>query len=145
MTTADEVLQRFDALHRIPVEVYTNTELYHRELKVFFYGRHWCYVGLEAEVPSAGDFKTTYVGERGVIMTRDADGGIHVIENRCQHKGVRLMQASFGNAKRLVCPYHQWCYKLNGALIGVPYRAGIQGSGGYPADFVLKRTRTRAS
>jgi salicylate 5-hydroxylase large subunit len=138
VTTADEVLQRFDALHRIPVEVYTNTELYHRELKVFFYGRHWCYVGLEAEVPSAGDFKTTYVGERGVIMTRDADGGIHVIENRCQHKGVRLMQASFGNAKRLVCPYHQWCYKLNGALIGVPYRAGIQGSGGYPADFVLK-------
>jgi salicylate 5-hydroxylase large subunit len=138
VTTADEVIQRFDELHRIPVEVYTNAELYHRELDIFFYGRHWCYVGLEAEVPSAGDFKTTFIGERGVIMTRDVDGGIHVIENRCQHKGLRFVQAPYGNAKRLVCPYHQWCYKLNGALIGVPYRGGVQGQGGYPADFVLK-------
>src|SRR5215831_19925052 len=136
--TADEVLQKFDAPHRIPVEVYTDAELYQRELSTFFYGRHWCYVGLEAEVPKTGDFKTTFVGERGVIMTRDADGAINVLENRCQHKGVRLLQAPFGNVKRLVCPYHQWCYKTNGTLIGVPYRAGVQGQGGYPPDFVLK-------
>jgi salicylate 5-hydroxylase large subunit len=127
--------------HRIPVALYTDPAIYQRELEVFFYGPHWSYVGLEVEIPNAADFKTTFIGERGVIMARDTTGEIHVLENRCQHKGIRLLQAPFGNvgtAKRIVCPYHQWCYKLNGTLLGVPYRAGVQGQGGYPKEFSLK-------
>jgi salicylate 5-hydroxylase large subunit len=127
--------------HRIPVSIYTDSGIYQRELDRFFYGPHWSYVGLEVEIPNVGDFKTTFIGERGVIVTRDVSGEIHVLENRCQHKGIRLLQAPFGHvgaAKRIVCPYHQWCYKLNGALIGVPYRSGVQGQGGYPAEFSLK-------
>jgi hypothetical protein len=58
---------------RIPFLTYTSDELYKRELERFFYKNHWCYVGLEAEVPNAGDFKRTVVGERSVIMTRDAE------------------------------------------------------------------------
>jgi len=129
------------ATHRIPVSLYTDAGVYQRELDKVFYGPHWSYVGLEVEIPNVGDFKTTFIGERGVIVTRDSSGEIHVLENRCQHKGIRLVQAPFGNvggAKRIVCPYHQWCYKLNGALIGVPYRSGVQGQGGYPAEFSLK-------
>jgi len=129
------------ATHRIPVSLYTDAGVYQRELGKVFYGPHWSYVGLEVEIPNVGDFKTTFIGERGVIVTRDSSGEIHVLENRCQHKGIRLVQAPFGNvggAKRIVCPYHQWCYKLNGALIGVPYRSGVQGQGGYPAEFSLK-------
>ena len=127
--------------HRIPVALYTDPAIYQRELEVFFYGPHWSYVGLEVEIPNPADFKTTFIGERGVIMARDTTGEIHVLENRCQHKGIRLLQAPFGNvgtAKRIVCPYHQWCYKLNGTLLGVPYRAGVQGQGGYPKEFSLK-------
>jgi salicylate 5-hydroxylase large subunit len=127
--------------HRIPTSLYTDPAVYARELERIFYGRHWCYVALEAEVPSPGDFKTTFIGERSVIVTRDPHGEIHVLENRCRHKGIRLVQASFGNvgeSRRIVCPYHQWCYKLNGSLTGVPYRRGVQGHGGYPSDFSLK-------
>jgi salicylate 5-hydroxylase large subunit len=127
--------------HRIPVSIYTDPRIYQRELDIFFYGPHWNYVGLDVEIPNAGDFKTTFIGERGVIVTRDAGGEIHVLENRCRHKGIRLLQVPFGNVgagKRLVCPYHQWCYKLNGALVGVPYRSGVQGQGGYPVEFSLK-------
>jgi len=134
-------LKSWTNLHRIPVAIYTDPAVYQRELDVFFYGAHWSYVGLEVEIPNVGDFKTTFVGERGVIMTRDATGEIHVLENRCQHKGIRLLQAPFGNvgaSRRIVCPYHQWCYKLNGTLLGVPYRGGVQGLGGYPAKFSLK-------
>jgi salicylate 5-hydroxylase large subunit len=129
------------AAHRIPVGVYTDGEIYRAELDRLFYRRHWCYVGLEAEVPNAGDFKTTFIGERGVILTRDPSGEIRVLENRCQHKGMRLVQAASGNfgpAKRIVCSYHQWCYKLDGGLVGVPYRSGVNGQGGYPQDFALK-------
>lgn len=129
------------APHNIPVGIYTDPEHYQTELERLFYRQHWCYVGLEAEVPNVGDFKTTFIGERGVIMTRDPSGEIRVLENRCQHKGMRLLQAPFGNvgaAKRIVCAYHQWCYKLDGGLVGVPYRSGVNGQGGYPESFVLK-------
>jgi salicylate 5-hydroxylase large subunit len=36
-----------------------------------------------------------------------------------------------------MCPYHQWVYDLRGNLQGVPFRRGVKGKGGMPADFVL--------
>ena len=37
---------------RIPFAVYTDESLHRKELERFFYQGHWCYVGLEAEVPN---------------------------------------------------------------------------------------------
>jgi salicylate 5-hydroxylase large subunit len=130
---------------RIPYSVYTDAQLHQRELEVLFYGKHWSYVGLECEVPNAGDFRTTSVGERAVIMVRDPDGGINVVENHCAHRGVKFCQKSHGNAKDFVCPYHQWAYDLKGNLLGLPFRRGvkvmIEGKpridGGMPSDFNL--------
>ena len=128
-----------ESTHRIPFLAYTSEEIYRRELERFFYKAHWCYVGLEAEVPNAGDFKRTVVGERSVIMTRDAEGGIHVVENVCAHRGMRFCRERHGNRKEFVCPYHQWSYTLKGELQGVPFRRGVkqdgQVHGGMPADF----------
>jgi salicylate 5-hydroxylase large subunit len=39
-------------------------KFYQEELSRFFYKNHWCYVGLEAEIPLPGDFKRTVIGER---------------------------------------------------------------------------------
>src|SRR3546814_13644593 len=44
-----------------------------------------------------------------------------------------------GNVPHLECVYHQWAYELNGDLMGVPFRRGIKGKGGMPADFDLKQ------
>ena len=38
-----------------------------------------------------GDFKRTVIGERSVIMVRDADGAINVVENVCAHRGMQLL------------------------------------------------------
>lgn len=130
----------------MPYVVYTDEALYRRELERLFYRGHWCYVGLAAEVPAHGDYKRTFVGEREVIMVRDADGAINVIENRCAHRGVVFCQNNFGNAKDFVCPYHQWNYDLKGNLIGLPFRRGVKVrdengvriNGGMPADFRLE-------
>jgi salicylate 5-hydroxylase large subunit len=128
-----------DGTHRIPFLAYTSDLIYKRELERFFYKGHWCYVGLEAEIPKAGDFKRTSIGERSVIMVRDADGGINVIENVCAHRGMRFCRARHGNRKEFVCPYHQWTYTLRGDLQGLPFRRGVkqdgQVHGGMPADF----------
>ena len=135
---------------RIPFWVYTDAQLYNQELDKIFYGAHWCYVGLQVEIPNTGDYKLSHVGERQVLMVRDRvaprdrllDSGIRVVENRCAHRGVRFCQTSHGNARSFVCPYHQWTYKLNGDLAGLPFKDGVKDGdavhGGMPEGFDIK-------
>ena len=127
---------------RVPGWVYTDPEVYRQELERFFYQGHWCYVGLECEVPEPGDYKRTVVGERSVIVVRDTDGAVRVVENRCAHRGVAFCRERHGRVKQFVCPYHQWNYNLKGDLIGLPFRRGVkqdgQVQGGMPADFKLQ-------
>ena len=128
-----------DGSSRIPFWAYTDEALYRKELERFFYQGHWCYVGLEAEIPNPGDFRRTVVGERSVIMVRDADGGINVVENVCAHRGMQFCRKRHGNQAEFVCPYHQWNYSLKGDLQGVPFRRGVKQDGrvqgGMPKEF----------
>ena len=127
---------------RIPFWAYTDGDIYKKELDRLFYRGHWCYIGLEAEVPNPGDFKRTVIGERSVVMTRDMDGDIHVVENVCAHRGMQFCRERHGNKKELVCPYHQWNYSLKGDLQGVPFRRGVKQdgkvNGGMPKEFKIE-------
>jgi salicylate 5-hydroxylase large subunit len=124
---------------RVPFWAYTREDLYKKELDRLFYSGHWCYVGLEAEIPNTGDFKRTVIGERSVIMVRDPEGGVNVIENVCAHRGMRFCRERNGHAKDFFCPYHQWNYSLKGDLQGVPFLRGVKQegkvNGGMPKDF----------
>jgi salicylate 5-hydroxylase large subunit len=124
---------------RVPFWTYTSEDIYKRELERFFYSGHWCYIGLEAEVAKPGDFRRSAIGERSVIMVRDQDGSINVVENACAHRGVRFCRRNSGTVKDFTCPYHQWNYDLKGNLVGVPFRRGVRQdgkiNGGMPADF----------
>ena len=128
-----------DGTSRIPFWAYTREDLYKKELDRLFYAGHWCYVGLEAEIPNAGDFRRTVVGERSVIMVRDPDGSVNVVENVCAHRGMRFCRERNGQAKDFLCPYHQWNYSLKGDLQGVPFIRGVKQegkvNGGMPKDF----------
>jgi salicylate 5-hydroxylase large subunit len=129
-------------LSEIPGSIYTDDAIYQRELERLFYSGHWCYVGLDCEIPNAGDFKRTVVGERSVIMVRDKSGDINVIENRCAHRGVAFCRERTGNATSFTCPYHQWNYNLQGDLQGLPFRRGVRQDGvvqgGMPPEFKLE-------
>ena len=126
---------------RAPGWVYTDPEVYREELERFFYRGHWCYVGLACEVPDPGDFRRSAVGERSVIMVRDKEGAIRVVENRCAHRGVAFCRERHGHVDGFTCPYHQWNYNLKGELVGLPFRRGVKAEGGVqggmPADFKL--------
>jgi len=128
---------------RVPFWVYSDPDIYQAELQKIWYGPHWLYVGLECEIPDIGDFKTTTLGERPVVMVRSGEGEISVVENRCRHRGMKFCQDRFGHAKELLCPYHQWNYSLQGDLIGVPFRRGVRKQGGMPADFDPKLNNLR--
>ncbi len=127
-----------EGVSRIPNWLYTDPEVYAREQARIFGGRSWCYVGLAVEVPEPGDFKRSFVGERPVVLLRDDEGILRVLENRCAHRGLQLCRSPHGNARELVCPYHQWTYDLKGRLVGVPFRRGVRGQGGMPPEFRLE-------
>jgi len=120
---------------RVPYYLYHDPEAYQREQEWIFRGPTWNFLGLEAEVPNPGDFRTTYVGDTPVIVNRDANGVIHALVNRCAHRGAMVRREMSGNAGEHTCIYHQWCYGLDGKLNSIPFRRGIRGQGGLDPSF----------
>jgi anthranilate 1,2-dioxygenase large subunit len=125
---------------RIPTWIYSDEEIFRRELEVFHYGRCWNYVGLECEIPDAGSFKRNWIGPRSLLATRDENGDVHVVENRCMHRGSQLTWKECGrfDDKLLICPYHHWTYDLTGNLRSMPFFHGAKGLPGMPASFDMK-------
>jgi phenylpropionate dioxygenase-like ring-hydroxylating dioxygenase large terminal subunit len=120
---------------RAPYWAYTDPDIYIQEQARIFRGPVWNYVGLEAEVPNPGDYKTTFIGDTPVVMTRAEDGSLHAVVNRCAHRGNMVCREPFGSAKRLYCVYHAWSFTLEGDLSNAAFSQGLRGEGGLPKDF----------
>jgi phenylpropionate dioxygenase-like ring-hydroxylating dioxygenase large terminal subunit len=124
-----------DGLTRVPYAVYGDEDVYARERERLFQGPTWNVLGLECEVPEPGDYKTTFLGDIPVVLTRDRDGVLKGFENRCAHRGSLLCLERFGNAKAFTCVYHAWSYNHDGELIAVAFQNGVNGEGGMPEHF----------
>src|SRR5579885_2373914 len=120
---------------RIPYWLYRDRAVYELEQQRIFKGPLWLYVGLEAEIPKPGDLRTAWLGDTPVIFDRDAQGKVHVVVNRCAHRGALVRREVRGNAAEHICIYHRWCYGLDGGLLGLPFRRGLKGQGGMPPEF----------
>ena len=115
--------------HQVHRSLYLDARLFALEMQLVW-ARSWLFVGHASQVPQPGDFITTQLGAQPVLMLRQADGGIHVLHNRCAHKGSLLTAAPSGNTGRMLrCPYHGWSYQLDGRLLATPLREGYAGTG----------------
>lgn len=123
---------------RVPYAYFTSPEIYALEQERIFRGPTWSFLGLEVEIPNPGDFKSTFIGDTPVVMTRAEDGEIVSWVNKCAHRGAILCRQPKGNALSHTCVYHQWNYGTNGDLQGVPFRRGQKTMAGMPKDFDLK-------
>ncbi|CAJ5407309.1 aromatic-ring-hydroxylating dioxygenase, alpha subunit [Burkholderia pseudomallei] len=120
---------------RVPYKVFSSQAVYEREQERIFRGPTWSFVALEAEIPKPGDFKSTFVGDTPVVVTRGEDGALAAWVNRCAHRGAQVCRKARGNASSHTCVYHQWSFDSRGDLLGVPFRRGQKGMAGMPADF----------
>jgi phenylpropionate dioxygenase-like ring-hydroxylating dioxygenase large terminal subunit len=125
-------------LTRVPFWTYKDPAVLTREQKLLFEGPVWNYLCLETEIPNAGDWRATYVGEMPVVVARDHDGGIVSFENRCAHRGALICLDDGGNAREFQCVYHAWRYDLRGNLRSIAFQRGVNGKGGMPADFRME-------
>ena len=123
---------------RVPYRVFSDPDIYKAELDRVFLGPTWQFLVLAEELPNPGDYKTTFLGETPVIVTRGEDGEIHAMVNRCAHRGNLVCLKRQGNESLLTCVYHSWSYDLAGNLKSVAFRRGIGGKGGMPDSFRLE-------
>ena len=119
-------LIRDDQVHR---DVYTDSEIFQLEMR-HVWARAWVYVGHESQIARPGDYVTVDLAGQPVILIRHADGTVHVLHNRCAHKGARLLTQACGNTGRFMrCPYHAWTYRTDGSLLGIPLKASYDNTG----------------
>lgn len=95
---------------------YTDPDFFRIDMETIWY-RDWLFAGHDCEVAKPGAFFTLQVGDHPVIVVRGRDGQIRAFHNSCRHRGSRVCAAERGTSARLVCPYHQWTYDLDGALV----------------------------
>lgn len=109
-----------DRVHRL---LYTSPDLFAAEMQRIF-ERTWVFVAHQSEVAQPGDYKTTVIGRQPVILSRHTDGRLHVLMNRCMHRGAVVCHAERGNSSVFRCMYHGWMYDTRGDLVGVPFPGG---------------------
>ena len=102
----------------LPNWCYTSPEFYRRELERIF-RKVWNYVGHASQIPRPGDYFTVEIAGAPIVVIRGDDGEIRAFHNSCRHRGTRIAWDE-GNCKALTCPYHNWTYARDGALIATP-------------------------
>ncbi|WP_162186109.1 aromatic ring-hydroxylating oxygenase subunit alpha [Amycolatopsis jejuensis] len=104
---------------RIHSEIFRSPAIYEAELRDIF-DRTWVYLGHESQVANPGDYLTTTIGRKPIVLVRDEDGQVRAFFNRCRHRGSTVCRQGQGNAHYFRCPYHGWTYSNQGDLVGVP-------------------------
>ena len=126
---ASEQLERI-----LPTAWYRSPDIFQIEKERIFC-REWFAVCREEELPGAGDSQVLDVLGESTLLVRNREGRLRAFYNVCRHRGTRLcraadekvaagrvaLQGGITAGRMIVCPYHQWSYDLNGALIAAPH------------------------
>ena len=127
-----ELIDRYDpdsplSLARtIPAGWYTDPRMPVLENRTAF-SRSWQMVGRASQVREPGEYFTAVVGAEPVVVVRGADRVLRGFFNVCRHHAAAVLTQVAGCVRALRCPYHGWTYTLEGALLGTPEWAGVDG------------------
>ncbi len=100
--------------HTLPARTYYDPDIYQREKDAIFH-RSWWLAGHKSRLGAPGSYVTTRIHEQNVFVIRGRDEKLRAFYNVCQHRGHELL-AGDGKAALITCPYHAWCYGLDGKL-----------------------------
>ncbi len=100
----------------LPRPLYHDELLYRAEMESIWRSG-WLFAGHSCQIPNPGDYFLYDIDGDSVIVIRDQKGEVQVLYNVCRHRGSLICEATEGNLKRFICPYHQWTYDLDGKLL----------------------------
>ncbi|RUR31240.1 aromatic ring-hydroxylating oxygenase subunit alpha [Vreelandella nanhaiensis] len=111
-----DMLQSRERGFSLPQPFYNDARLFALDMQEVF-EKEWLFAGMACEIPAKGNFMTLEVGDNPIVIVRGGEGQIHAFYNVCRHRGSRLCTKDKGKVAKLVCPYHQWTYELDGRLL----------------------------
>ncbi|EAR51376.1 putative aromatic-ring hydroxylating dioxygenase, alpha-subunit [Oceanicola granulosus HTCC2516] len=138
MTALTELLARRAPGHSLERPFYTDPDIYRADLAAIHY-RDWLFALPACQLAKPGAYARLQIGAYNVILVKGADGEIRAFHNSCRHRGSVLCKDAAGQVAKLVCPYHQWTYELDGRLIW----ARDMGPDFDPAAWSLKPVHSR--
>ena len=124
--------------HALPGAFYTAPDIYALDLQAIWQ-REWIFVGAECEITRPGEFLTVTIGPSPILVLRGRGGEVRAFYNTCRHRGFKLCDAPRGRVPAVVCPYHRWTYRLDGALAAAKH----MGPGFDPAEHALVPVHVR--
>ena len=96
-------------------------KIYARETERIF-SRSWICVARVEQLDSASQMLPIEVEGHKLFLVCGEDGQIRAFRNFCRHRGSQLVtEENCSQLKsRIQCPYHQWTYARDGALVAAP-------------------------
>ncbi len=113
-----------EAVLQVPASLYADPVQWEKEMQDIFL-RMPLLTALSCDLPAPGDFVSYTLAGRPLLLVRGDDGTVRTFLNVCRHRGARLADATRGQTRRFVCPYHAWSYGLDGHLLGMPDRDSV--------------------
>jgi Rieske 2Fe-2S family protein len=123
----------------LPSSWYRSAEIFRAEKERIF-SREWIGVCREEELPNPGDHLVVDALGESVLLVRNREGALRAFYNVCRHRGSRLcrtpaetealrvaLPGGITAGRLIVCPYHQWSYDFNGALVAAPHLSAAAG------------------
>lgn len=117
------VLQPVSKATGLPNEHYIDQQTFDQERDAIFFA-NWTALAFGKDVPEEADAKpVTFLG-MPLLLVRDRQGKVRVFQNTCRHRGMILVDEPKKMRGVIRCPYHSWCYDLNGKLKTTPHVGG---------------------
>jgi glycine betaine catabolism A len=110
------LLQKDRKGHTLPRELYVSEEAFRFDTEVMLKSV-WLYACTVAHVKNPGDYFVFELANNSIIIVRGRDNEVRAFWNSCRHRGSKICLEQKGRAPRLMCPYHQWTYGLDGKLL----------------------------
>ncbi|MFK7893606.1 MAG: aromatic ring-hydroxylating dioxygenase subunit alpha [Granulosicoccus sp.] len=107
----------------LPNEHYTSPSVFDEERDTVLFNS-WTGIGFGKDIPEPGDARPIDFISMPLLVLRDHEGVIQVFQNTCRHRGMILLNEPKRLRNTLRCPYHSWCYGLNGELKATPHVGG---------------------
>ena len=102
-----------DRQDRVRAERYYDPEFFALE-KEHLWPKVWQMACRLEEIQKRGDFVEYEILGQSVVVVRVDDSTVKAYENTCRHRGVKLAVGSGALRGGFVCPFHGWCWNLNG-------------------------------
>jgi phenylpropionate dioxygenase-like ring-hydroxylating dioxygenase large terminal subunit len=112
-----------DTAQGLPNAHYIDPTVFEEEKQALLFNQ-WSGLAVAADVPEIGDaVPLDFVG-MPLLLVRDRDNQVRVYQNICRHRGMILVEEPRKIEGAIRCPYHSWCYGLDGRLVSTPHVGG---------------------